>query len=72
MKKLSLCGRLRRIRYPATPEGRRKYIQDSLAGNVTPLWIKAIICLILSLLIIPLMIYAGFKWLYLKITGHKN
>ena len=30
MKKLSLCGRIRRLRYPATPEGRKKYIKDSL------------------------------------------
>ena len=29
MKNLSFCGRIRRLRYPATPEGRRNYIQDS-------------------------------------------
>jgi len=33
MKTKSLCGRIRRIRYPATPEGRRKYIQDSLKDH---------------------------------------
>jgi hypothetical protein len=29
MKNLSICGRIRRLKYPATPEGRRNYIQDS-------------------------------------------
>jgi len=72
MKKLNPCTWIRQARYPKTENGRRRYLQDSLSGNVTPFWIEAIICLILSPLIIPLMIYAGFKWLYLKITGHKN
>jgi len=30
MKKLSFCGWLRRLRYPATPKGRKKYIEDNI------------------------------------------
>jgi hypothetical protein len=41
-------------------------------SSVTPVWIEVIICLILSPVIIPLMIYTGFKWLYRKFYRHES
>jgi hypothetical protein len=41
-------------------------------SNTTPVWIEVIICLILSPVIIPVMIYTGIKWLYHKFYRHES
>lgn len=64
MKRLSLCGRLRRIRYPATPEGRKKYIQESLNDSFRWYCIKetifavliAVTCIALLIILISLIL----------------
>lgn len=50
---------LRKLRYPAKRKGRnRTTVSD------TPLWIEVLICLILSPVLIPLVIYAVLKWMF--------
>jgi len=45
-----------------------KLIADTT--NVTPVWFEVLICIIISPVLILCLIFAGFKWLYLKIRSH--
>lgn len=47
MKTLNPCAWIRRVRYPATPEGRRKYIQDSLDDSYRTYRLKELVYAIL-------------------------
>jgi len=62
------CTWIRRVRYPKTSKGRRKYIEDSLSEFTLVSRITEIaICLILLPVLIPLLIYVALKWIVLQI-----
>ena len=57
-------------KYPATPEGRKAFIKDSLKEDHTRSGcLEGVLCVILSPVIVPICIYAGGVWLYRKVRG---
>ena len=65
-------------KYPRTDDGRRRFIEDSLresesgAKDCTPAWVELMIIVVISPLLIPVAVYAGGKWLILKLLNHDH